>query len=109
MIWSAQDKARDSVRRKGRGMSAARVAESVAGAAVREGETREQLRFFSGQEQDPYAPDPQELAELWAAKHVEWRRVESLMSARAGQRTTRSGMPRGLSGRRSVRSGVAGL
>ncbi|GAA1923564.1 hypothetical protein GCM10009753_65920 [Streptantibioticus ferralitis] len=60
-------------------MSAARVAEAVAEAAVRERETAEPLRSPVGAERPWCAPDPEELAELWAAKHVEWCRVHVLM------------------------------
>ncbi|MER7794693.1 hypothetical protein [Streptomyces sp. NPDC097640] len=76
-----RNKARDAVRRQGKGMSAAQVDEAVAEAAVRKREAREQLWSFSGQGPYPYAPDPQGLAELWEAKHAEWRRVEGLMGS----------------------------
>ncbi|MFE3770921.1 hypothetical protein [Streptomyces sp. NPDC059122] len=81
MIWSREDLARDVVRRQGNGMSAAQVAEKVAEAAVRERETAEQLRSPGWVEREPYGPDPEELAEDWAARHAEWRRVQTLVEA----------------------------
>ncbi|MER5974516.1 hypothetical protein ABT112_33250 [Streptomyces sp. NPDC002055] len=81
MIWSSEDIARDAVRRQGAGMPAARVAEAVAQAAVRERETAEELRSEGPVERGLVASDPEELAERWAAQHGEWRRVQALMEA----------------------------
>lgn len=82
MIWSSEDVARDAVRRQGAGMPAARVAEAVAEAAVRERETAEELRSPGPVERGGLAsPDPEELAEMWAARHAEWRRVQALVEA----------------------------
>ncbi|MFJ8470047.1 hypothetical protein [Streptomyces swartbergensis] len=53
------------------------MAEKVAEAARRERETRQQLDVPAIRE--PYARDPEELAELWAAKHTEWRRIAALL------------------------------
>ncbi|MEU6911479.1 hypothetical protein ACWDZW_40140 [Streptomyces coeruleorubidus] len=76
-MWSAEDLARESARRQGRGLGAAQVAQKVAEAARRERETRQQLNVPASR--DPYAGDPEELAELWAAKHTEWRRIAALL------------------------------
>jgi hypothetical protein len=76
-MWSTEDLARDAARRQGRGLRAAQVAQKVAEAARRERETRQQLDVPAGRE--PYAGDPEELAELWAAKHTEWRRIAALL------------------------------
>ncbi|MFD9813290.1 hypothetical protein [Streptomyces sp. NPDC059080] len=83
MIWSSEDVARDAVRRQGAGMPAARVAEAVAQATVRERETAEELRSPGPVEPGGLvaSPDPAELAEMWAARHAEWRRVQALMEA----------------------------
>ncbi|MEV7020139.1 hypothetical protein [Streptomyces sp. NPDC093991] len=59
----------------------AAVAEKVAEAAARERETAEQLR--RGGSFSDFGTDPERLAAIWAAKHVEWRRVRDLM-AQAG-------------------------
>ncbi len=59
----------------------AAVAGKVAEAAVRERETAEQLR--RGGPVSEFQTDPERLAAIWAAKHVEWRRVRDLMT-RAG-------------------------
>ncbi|WP_411130269.1 hypothetical protein [Streptomyces sp. x-19] len=81
MIWSSEDVARDVVRRQGAGMPAARVAEAVAQAAVREREAAEELQSPTPAERELLASDPEELAEAWAARHAEWRRVQALMEA----------------------------
>ncbi|WP_258017454.1 hypothetical protein [Streptomyces noursei] len=81
MNWSSEDVARDVVRRQGAGMPAARVVEVVAQAAVRERETAEELRSPRPAERGLLVSDPEELAEAWAARHVEWRRVQELMEA----------------------------
>ncbi|MFI8944338.1 hypothetical protein [Streptomyces syringium] len=46
-------------------------------AAGRERETKEQARSGGGFSE--LGPDPERVAEVWAAKHVEWRRVSDLM------------------------------
>ncbi|MEW1660630.1 hypothetical protein [Streptomyces sp. NPDC093707] len=80
MIWSSEDVARDVVRRQGAGMPAAQVAEAVAQAAVRERESAEELRSPGPVVHGGLvASDPEELAERWAARHAEWRRVQALV------------------------------
>ncbi|MEV5011922.1 hypothetical protein [Streptomyces sp. NPDC055692] len=78
-MWSAQDVARDQVRRQASGLDVAAVAEKVAEAAVRERETAEQLRgngsFYE------FEMDRERMAATWLAKHAEWRRVRDLMTA----------------------------
>ncbi|MEV0304685.1 hypothetical protein [Streptomyces prasinus] len=78
-MWSAQDVARDQVRRQAKGLDVAAVAEKVAEAAVRERETAEQLRgngsFYE------FEMDRERLAVIWLAQHAEWRRVRDLMIA----------------------------
>ncbi|MFI8308151.1 hypothetical protein ACIF80_33025 [Streptomyces sp. NPDC085927] len=78
-MWSAQDVARDQVRRQANGLDVAAVAEKVAEAAVRERETAEQLRgngsFYE------FEMDRERLAAIWLAQHAEWRRVRDLMTA----------------------------
>ncbi|MFE9313185.1 hypothetical protein ACFYM5_37225 [Streptomyces sp. NPDC006706] len=78
-MWSAQDVARDQVRRQANGLDVAAVAEKAAEAAVRERETAEQLRgngsFYE------FEMDRERLAAIWLAKHAEWRRVRDLMTA----------------------------
>ncbi|WP_254393652.1 hypothetical protein [Streptomyces buecherae] len=59
----------------------AAVAEQVAGAAARERETTEQLR--RGGSFSEFETDPERLAAIWTARHVEWQRVRDLM-AQAG-------------------------
>lgn len=78
-MWSGEDLARESARSQGSGLTAAQIVEKVAEASRREGETREQLR--TPVDAGPYAADPEELAEPWAAKHAEWRRIAGLMDA----------------------------
>ncbi|MFF8235053.1 hypothetical protein [Streptomyces caelestis] len=53
------------------------MAQKVTEAARRERETRQQSGVPAGRE--PYAGDPEELAELWGAKHTEWRRIAALL------------------------------
>jgi hypothetical protein len=77
-MWSAQDVARDQVRRQANGLDIAAVAEKVAEAAARERETAEQLR--QGGSFSEFETDPEWLAAIWAAKHVEWQRVRDLMT-----------------------------
>ncbi|MGV4890638.1 hypothetical protein ACSR0Z_29375 [Streptomyces viridosporus] len=78
-MWSAQDVARDQVRRQASGLDVAAVAEKVAEAAVRERETAEQLRgngsFYA------FEMDRERLAAIWRAQHAEWQRVRDLMTA----------------------------
>ncbi|PZH20266.1 hypothetical protein C1I97_01375 [Streptomyces sp. NTH33] len=78
-MWSAQDVARDQVRRQANGLDVAAVAEKVAEAAVRERETADQLRgngsFYE------FEMDRERLAVIWLAQHAEWRRVRDLMAA----------------------------
>ena len=76
-MWGAEDLARESTRRQARGLSTAAVAEKALEAARRRRETRLQVTVDAG----PYASDPQELADLWAAKDIEWRRIAALMEA----------------------------
>ncbi|MFJ9570755.1 hypothetical protein [Streptomyces bacillaris] len=81
MIWSSEDLARDVVRRNSTGgLTLAQVTEAVSEAAGREQETLGELRSPSSQ-QEPFGWDPEELAERWAARHAEWRRVQALMQA----------------------------
>ncbi|MET9432374.1 hypothetical protein [Streptomyces sp. NPDC003036] len=76
-MWSAQDVARDQVRRQADSLCIAAVADKVAEAAFRERETAEQLR--QGGSSSGFGMDPERLAAMWAAKHAEWRRVRGLM------------------------------
>lgn len=80
-MWNAQDVARGQVRRQANGLDMAAIAEKVAEAAARERETAEHLR--RGNSFSEFQTDPKRLAAIWAAKHVEWRRVRDLM-ARTG-------------------------
>jgi hypothetical protein len=77
-MWSAEDVARASVRRQGAGLSAAQIADKVADAAQRERESSAQLDSPVA-DPGPYATDPEDLAEQWAARHTEWRRVAALI------------------------------
>ncbi|GGZ92507.1 hypothetical protein ACFOOM_23005 [Streptomyces echinoruber] len=83
-MWSAQDIARESVRRRARGLSADEVAGKVADAARRAQRTRQQRSSPGGR--GPYESDPEHLAQVWAAKHTEWRRIAALLAA-SGQQT----------------------
>ncbi|MFE1256162.1 hypothetical protein [Streptomyces fungicidicus] len=78
-MWSAQDVARDRVRRQANGLDVAAVAERVAEAAVRERETAEQFRgngsFYA------FEMGRERLAVIWLAQHAEWQRVRDLMTA----------------------------
>lgn len=78
-MWSAQDVARDQVRRQANGLGILAVAEKAAEAAVREREAAEQLR--RGGSFSEFEGDPEGLADICAAKHAEWRRVRDLMAA----------------------------
>ncbi|MGW9250009.1 hypothetical protein [Streptomyces badius] len=73
VIWNPEDAARDQVRRQAAGMSTHQVARAVDTAVVRVRETREELR--SPVPRGEFAPDPQELADRWAALLTEWQRV----------------------------------
>ncbi|MFJ7209786.1 hypothetical protein ACIQWR_40445 [Streptomyces sp. NPDC098789] len=77
-MWSTDDVARDSVRRQGNALTAAVVAERVAEAAVRERETSKQALL--GDTFCEYETEPERLADIWAAKHMEWQRVRDLMT-----------------------------
>ncbi|MGW8768360.1 hypothetical protein ACWGN5_38445 [Streptomyces sp. NPDC055815] len=80
-IWSPQDVARDSVRRQAAGLDAEQIADKVAEAAERERETARDARRGMVPETDLLvAVDPQRLAETWAAKHTEWRRIQDLLA-----------------------------
>ncbi|MER6053292.1 hypothetical protein ABT168_38645, partial [Streptomyces sp. NPDC001793] len=68
-MWSAQDAARDQVRRQASGLDMAAVAEKVTEAAARDRETAEQLRRDDSFSE--FEMDPERLADVWAAKHVE--------------------------------------
>ncbi|MYQ82097.1 hypothetical protein GTW64_33900 [Streptomyces sp. SID4923] len=68
-MWSAEDVARDSVRRAGCGLDSAAVSERVSEAAVRERETAQEARH--GRRRSEFPQDPERLAEVWAAKHAE--------------------------------------
>jgi hypothetical protein len=83
-MWWAEDVARASVRRQGAGLSAGQVADRVAEASRRERETREALRGPAGSE--PLGSDARHLAQVWAAKLTEWRRIAGLLTA-TGQPT----------------------
>lgn len=78
-MWSAQDVARDQVRRQADGLDIAAVEGKVAEAAVRERESAEQSR--RGGSFSEFEMDPERLADIWAARHAEWRRVRDLMVA----------------------------
>ncbi|MEU0787328.1 hypothetical protein ABZ341_38000 [Streptomyces sp. NPDC006173] len=77
MMWSSEDKARDTVRRQGRGLSAGQLAEKVAEAVVRVRETRQQAA--SPGDWGEYGGDPSELALLWQARLEEWQRIAALV------------------------------
>ncbi|MFJ1804521.1 hypothetical protein [Streptomyces sp. NPDC088180] len=80
MIWTSEDVARDQVRRQAAGLTVRQVSTAVDTAVARERETREELRYPTaaiGQ----FAPDPEELADRWAALLTEWRRVAAHLAA----------------------------
>ncbi|WP_405688264.1 hypothetical protein OG204_35105 [Streptomyces sp. NBC_01387] len=81
-MWCADDVARDVVRRQGASLSAAEVSGKVSEAAVRERETVGALTGWARQSSGelPYE-DPQRLAEVWKARHAEWRRVRDWVAA----------------------------
>ncbi|MFD9403446.1 hypothetical protein ACFWA4_32060 [Streptomyces sp. NPDC060011] len=78
-MWSSEDKARDAVRRQGRGLSVSQVAEKVAEAVVRVRETRQRAAASGGWGE--LGGDPAELAWVWEARLVEWRRVAALLES----------------------------
>ncbi|MFD9404971.1 hypothetical protein ACFWA4_39915 [Streptomyces sp. NPDC060011] len=78
-MWSSQDKARDTVRRQGRGLSMSQVAEKVVEAVVRVREARQQAAAPGGWGE--VGGDPAELARVWEARLVEWRRVAALLES----------------------------
>ncbi|MFD9404715.1 hypothetical protein ACFWA4_38550 [Streptomyces sp. NPDC060011] len=80
-MWSGEDKARDAVRRQGRGLSMVQLVEKVAEAVVRVRETRQQAG--SPGDRGEYGGDPQELALLWRARLEEWQRVVAVVEAGA--------------------------
>lgn len=84
-MWSAEDLARDAARRQGCGLSVAQVAEKVAEAVRRVRETRQQLDAPADVDGGLYAPDPEHLAELWAAKRAEWHRIAALLETSGQQ------------------------
>ncbi|MER7978325.1 hypothetical protein [Streptomyces sp. NPDC095817] len=90
-MWSSEDKARDTVRRQGRGLSAGQLAEKVAEAVVRVRETRQQAASFAGKGE--YGGDPVELALLWQARLTEWERVAAVVEL-AGHRAYAPGQDR---------------
>ncbi|MER7983304.1 hypothetical protein [Streptomyces sp. NPDC095817] len=77
-MWSSEDKARDTVRRQGRGMSAGQVAEKISEAQVRVQETR-QFAAASAGDWGELGGDPTELAGAWEARLEEWERVAALL------------------------------
>lgn len=76
-MWSAEDVARDSVRRQGKALDLRAVEARLAEAVTRAEEARAVRPAASGLG----APDPERLAAVWAAKRVEWQRVRDLMVA----------------------------
>ncbi|MFE9989785.1 hypothetical protein ACFYRK_23325 [Streptomyces sp. NPDC005381] len=78
-MWSSEDKARDTVRHQGRGLSVSQVAEKVAEAVVRVRESRQQAA--SPGHWGELGGDPVELAGVWEARLEEWRRVAALLEA----------------------------
>ncbi|WP_239481905.1 hypothetical protein [Streptomyces sp. CS014] len=75
--------ARDQVRRQAAGRTTHQVQQAVDTAVVRVRETREELR--SPAPRGEFAPDPQELADRWAALLTEWQRVAAhLIASGAG-------------------------
>ncbi|MFG2441040.1 hypothetical protein [Streptomyces sp. NPDC048508] len=78
-MWNSEDKARDTVRRQGRGLSAGQLAEKVAESVVRVRETQEQAAAPGGRGE--LGGDPAELAGVWEARLVEWRRIAALLES----------------------------
>lgn len=85
-MWPARDVPRDRVRRQANSLDGA-VAQRVAKAAARERETADQSR--RGDSFSEFERDPERLADTWAAKHVEWRRVRDSTAAAGLARTRR--------------------
>ncbi|MFJ8255590.1 hypothetical protein [Streptomyces sp. NPDC094466] len=81
MIWTSEDVARFQVRRQAAGMTVHQVEQAVDTAVVRVRETRQELRFPAAAEAGQFAPDPEELADRWAAVLTEWRRVAAHLAA----------------------------
>ncbi|MFH8365143.1 hypothetical protein ACH4FV_36965 [Streptomyces anulatus] len=79
MIWTSEDVARDQVRRQAAGMTVRQVDQAVDTAVVRVRETREELR--SPAAVGGFAPDPEVLADRWAALLTEWQRVAAHLTA----------------------------
>ncbi|MFE9813073.1 hypothetical protein [Streptomyces sp. NPDC005548] len=79
-MWSSEDKARDTVRRQGRGLSASQVGEKVAEAVVRVRETRQQAATPAGSWGE-LGGDLAELAWVWEARLVGWRRIAALLES----------------------------
>ncbi|MFL0021352.1 hypothetical protein ACJBCE_00180 [Streptomyces sp. NBUL23] len=80
MIWTSEDVARDQVRRQAAGMTVRQVQRAVEEAVVRVRETREELRSPAAAVEE-FAPDPEELADRWAALLTEWQRVAAYLAA----------------------------
>ncbi|MFF0190818.1 hypothetical protein [Streptomyces sp. NPDC005244] len=80
-MWSSEDKARDTVRRQGRSLSARQVGEKVAEAVVRVRESRQQAAAPAGSRGE-LGGDPAELAWVWEARLVEWRRIAALLESK---------------------------
>ncbi|WP_326701899.1 hypothetical protein OG909_32875 (plasmid) [Streptomyces sp. NBC_01754] len=80
MIWTPEDVARDQVRRQAAGMTVRQVDQAVDTAVVRVRETRQELRSPMAVRGE-FAPDPEELADRWAALLTEWRRVAAHLAA----------------------------
>ncbi|MFD3788734.1 hypothetical protein [Streptomyces cyaneofuscatus] len=80
MIWTPEDVARDQVRRQAEDMTAQQVQRAVDTAVVRVRETREELRIPMAPRGE-FAPDPQDLADRWAALLTEWQRIAAHLVA----------------------------
>ncbi|MFD0068855.1 hypothetical protein ACFV99_37145 [Streptomyces sp. NPDC059944] len=65
-MWSSEDKARETVRRQGRGLSLSQVAKKVAEAVMRVRETGQQAA--SPGDWGEMGGDPAELARVWEAR-----------------------------------------
>lgn len=80
MIWTSEDVARDQVLRQAADMTVAQVDQAVDTAVVRVRETLVELRIpMAGRAE--FAPDPQELADRWAALLTEWQRIAAHLAA----------------------------
>ncbi|MGX1851598.1 hypothetical protein [Streptomyces sp. NPDC055299] len=78
-MWSAEDVARDQVRRQANGLDIAAIDEKVTEADRRRQETAQDARLGVSAAFE----DVERLAEIWAAKAAEWRRVRDVV-AQAG-------------------------